>query len=491
MRATLAIALLLTAGISPACESVPLVAPSQSTVRLVVADTSIPNGGSTTVTAIVTEAAGTPVHDGTVVTFSTTLGDMHPPEAPTRRGSASATLTAGAESGTADVVAYSGGAVSEAVLVLIGAAAVGNVHVTAEPGSLPPAGGTTTLVATVLDGAHNPLPNVSVAFAASAGTLRDRVVATDRSGEARTSLTTTTRAEVTATAGGVSGTTSISIDPVTAISIRSTPARPVAGQVVSFEVTLRNAARAIRSASIDFGDGRIAELGPAAQTTVAHAYGAVGAYTVTVSATDAAGHVSSSTLVIQVDPAPDIPVAISVSPAAPLAGQAVTFTVEVSPPTNAPAVRDVAIDFGDESTTSLGALTGRTSIAHVYRRDGSYIVTVRVLDAADRRHTSSIGVQVRAAPGIPVAITVNPAVPVKGQAVTFTVTVSPPAGASAVRDVTIDFGDESSTSLGALTGRGSAAHVYREAGSYIVTATVLDATGRRHFSSIGIVVSTG
>ena len=70
------------------CDSVPLVAPTRSSVRLVVADASLPNGAS--VTAAVTEAAGAPVHNGTVVTFTATLGTVHPAEAPTARGRASA-----------------------------------------------------------------------------------------------------------------------------------------------------------------------------------------------------------------------------------------------------------------------------------------------------------------------------------------------------------------------------------------------------------------
>ena len=68
--------------------------------------------------------------------------------------------------------------------------------------------------------------------------------------------------------------------------------------------------------------------------------------------------------------------------------------MELSPPANAPAVRDVTVDFGDESEASLGALTGRASVAHVYEDEGSYIVTATVLDAAGRRHTSSIGIVV-------------------------------------------------------------------------------------------------
>ena len=489
MRVTMLLAPLLAAAVCAGCESVPLVAPTQSTVRLVVADTSVPNGGSTTVTATVTEAAGTPVHDGTVVTFSTTLGAVYPPEAPTARGRAGATFTAGSESGVADVLAYSGGAVSESVEVTIGAAAVASVHVTAQPGNLPPVGGATTLVATALDGAQNPLPNVRVTFAASAGTLRERVVTTDRSGEARTVLETTTPAEVTASVGETSGTTSVSVDPLTAISISAAPARPVAGQVVSFEVTLRNEARAVRGAVFAFGDGRVLEFGAAGRLTATHTYGAPGVYTVTVTATDVAGYAATSSIAIQVDPPPAIPVTVTASPADPVAGQTVTFTIAILPPDNAPAIRDVAIDFGDESRASLGALSGRRSIAHVYDRDGSYIVTVMVLDAAERRHTSSIGVRVRPAPGIPVTITVSSAVPVENRPVTFTVEVLPPAGAPAVRDVTIDFGNESRKSLGALTGRASVAHVYNAAGSYIVTATVLDAADRRYTSSIGIVVA--
>ena len=63
--------------------------------------------------------------------------------------------------------------------------------------------------------------------------------------------------------------------------------------------------------------------------------------------------------------APAFPVTLTASPADPVAGTPVTFTVDVSPPADAPSVRDVTIDLGDRSTTSLGGLTGRRSVAHV------------------------------------------------------------------------------------------------------------------------------
>ena len=118
------------------------------------------------------------------------------------------------------------------------------------------------------------------------------------------------------------------------------------------------------------------------------------------------------------------------------------------------------------------------------------MVAVEVLDAAGRRHTASIGLRVRPAPGIAVAITASPAAPTEGQPVTFGVDVSRPAGAPAVRDVTLEFGDLSEAhAFGALTGRASVAHIYADAGSYIATVAVLDAADRRHASSIGIVVA--
>ena len=64
------------------------------------------------------------------------------------------------------------------------------------------------------------------------------------------------------------------------------------------------------------------------------------------------------------------------------------------------------------------------------------------------------------------------------------------AGATAVRDVVVDFGDGSEdASLGALAGSRTVAHVYATRGSYIVTATVTDGTGRQREASIGLTIA--
>ena len=58
-----------------------------------------------------TSRPGTPVHNGTVVNFTTTLGSIEPAEATTTSGRATVRLVADGRSGTAVVTAYSGAAI--------------------------------------------------------------------------------------------------------------------------------------------------------------------------------------------------------------------------------------------------------------------------------------------------------------------------------------------------------------------------------------------
>jgi hypothetical protein len=101
---------LLTIATTAACDFDPLVAPVASTISVSATETALSPGGSTDVFAVVVEEAGTPVHNGTVVRFSSTLGRVEPEEATTRDGVARATFTAGSTTGTATVTASSGAA---------------------------------------------------------------------------------------------------------------------------------------------------------------------------------------------------------------------------------------------------------------------------------------------------------------------------------------------------------------------------------------------
>jgi PKD domain-containing protein len=131
---------LLLALMSPgfaACDSAPLVAPVASTISISAPAGALAPGGSTEVTAYVVEEAGTPVHDGTVVRFTATLGRVEPSEAQTRNGVARATFTAGNSTGTARITAMSGAAEAAAegnvVEILIASTPTATLGLTVTP----------------------------------------------------------------------------------------------------------------------------------------------------------------------------------------------------------------------------------------------------------------------------------------------------------------------------------------------------------------------
>ncbi len=137
-RASARAALLFVSGvITVACQKVPLLAPTGSVITLTSSATALPVGGTADIIAQVIEAAGTPPHEGTHVTFTTNLGTIQPSEATTDiAGRAIVKFVAGTASGTATITAISGGvsvAAANAVKIQIGAAAVGSVSASASP----------------------------------------------------------------------------------------------------------------------------------------------------------------------------------------------------------------------------------------------------------------------------------------------------------------------------------------------------------------------
>ena len=216
-RLTGATALVLVQLAMVACDKMPLGAPTNSTVTVRSAAVILPAGGSTEVTAFVAESGGTPVQNGTVVRFTTTLGRVDPVEAQTKNGMAATTFLAGDVSGVAEVRATSGstsstggtGAAADPLKITVGAAAVGTVTVRANPGFIPFAGGTVEIVATVLAADGRTLSGIPVTFSTTEGQLSAGSAVTDGNGEARTSLTTTRAATVTARAGTKDGAVAI------------------------------------------------------------------------------------------------------------------------------------------------------------------------------------------------------------------------------------------------------------------------------------------
>lgn len=377
-----AISSLALVALTTGCTSVPLTAPTKSTIALYA---SASPDGSLMLTATVTEEAGTPVQNGTLVTFTTTLGHLDPTSARTTNGQASVKFLSDGLSGTATVSAFSGGATSggtgdtagsaaATLTIPLGGAAVDNVIVHAEPSGVSLNGGTVKIVAQVRDASGNGLPNVLVAFSTTAGSLSSSSVSTDGTGTATTNLTTTSKATVTATAGGSgkNATVDVNVAALPTITLSASPASPVAGQPVTFTIGVdaTNAANPVRNVRIDFGDGDFEDLGVVTgSTTAAHVYDDEGNQSVTVTVTDSAGQQARQVLALVVSPSAPIPV--TVSPSTAQKGVPVTFTATATASSGV-AIESYDWSFGDgTSKTTTGNQTSK-----VYGAAGTFHLKV-------------------------------------------------------------------------------------------------------------------
>jgi hypothetical protein len=220
------------------CEEVPMTAPAGTTMFLQANPPFVvANGGTSVVTALLTEPAGTLVPDGTVVMFFTDLGRVDA-EGKTRNGVARVNFVSDSRSGTATVTAYSGGPAPAAagdVAAASSATGTGSASITIDIGSKLPArvlvtadppvlsgSRSASITANVFDEFGNPVQHVPVIFqVAAVGTAPLQEVLssggspqyTDSNGQASDTLTTkslngTTQKTVTVTATTANGQTS-------------------------------------------------------------------------------------------------------------------------------------------------------------------------------------------------------------------------------------------------------------------------------------------
>jgi hypothetical protein len=407
------------------CQKVPLLAPSGSTITLTVAATALPVNGSTQLIAQVIEASGTPPHSGTEITFTTSLGTIEPSTASTdASGRAIVTFKAGASNGTATITAISGGASvsgNNAVKIAIGTAAVGHVNVSASPASIPAIGGTSTIIANVVDINGNALTNALVNFSTSAGSLSSTATNTDQSGVAQTKLTTSVQATVTASVGGQGGGSGTGT-----------------------------------GAGTGTGTGTGAGTGSGATTPPANTSGQ-----------------ASGTVTVNVLTAPTLVITPPATP--PSAGLPALFTFAVTAAAqNGSALRDVTVSWGDGDISDLGAITGSQPVSHVYKGAGTYPVSATVTDASGFTFTNSTTVTVIPVPRPAIVVTFTPALPRVNDLVTFNIQITAATGIG-VQDTIIDFGDGQTQDLGGASSA-SVPHSYTVSKTYTVTVIVTDTT---------------
>jgi hypothetical protein len=326
------------------CDKVPLLAPTGSVITIFPAASTVPLNSAIEIVATVIEqgvatapstpttpttpttpgqtpttpaapsststtGAGTPVQNGTLVTFTTTIGRIEPAEARTNNGQVRVKFVTGGQSGSATITAFSGGASGKIENLKVGSAAVERVLVTATPQTLGASGGTSTIAARVEDVNGAGLPGISVNFVADVGSLSASSAVTDQDGVARVQLTASRPTKVTANVAGKTADVTVALNPRTGIKI-TPPTAPVAARVPAiFTVGVAAAGTGgtgpnITNVTVSWGDTTQQSLGAiSADTPVAHTYEQPGNFIVTATATDTSGFTESVSTVITILPA--------------------------------------------------------------------------------------------------------------------------------------------------------------------------------------------
>jgi hypothetical protein len=393
-----------------ACDKVPLLAPSGSVITLFPAAQSVPLNGEIEIVATVIEngvtatppangtggttttnqpGAGTPVHNGTVVSFTTTLGRIEPSEARTNNGQVRVKFIASGQSGVATITAFSGGASARIENLSVGSAAAERITISASPQILGPTGGTAQISARVEDTSGAGLVGLPVTFITNAGQLSASSSVTDQTGTARTTLTTSRESTVTANVAGKTAEITIGLNPRTGITLAGPTAPVAAGLPATFTVGVGGTAN-VRDVTVDFGDGRRQSLGAlSGTTTVQNTYTLPDTYTVRATATEASGFTEMVATSVTVLPGQPPGVIVTPSTTTPTVNQVFTVTANVSGATS--TIQEYLWDFGDGRTrTTTGP---QTTIS--YPVVGTKTIQVTVVQATGPSGQGAATVDVR------------------------------------------------------------------------------------------------
>jgi len=399
-----ALGLIATLSFAPACDKVPLLAPSGSVISVFAAANTVPINGDIEIVANVIEngttqsttpgtgtpgtpttgttsttstGAGTPVQNGTLVSFTTTIGRIEPSEARTSNGQVRVRFFAGNQSGTATITAFSGGASGKLENLKVGSAAVERVIVSANPQSVACGGGNSTISARVEDASGMGLPGIPVTFTTDNGSLTPPTTTTDSAGVATTVLNAPRTAKVTASVAGKTADVTVSLNARTGIAITAPTTQVAAGLPATFTVGVGSTAN-IQNVTIDFGNGPPQSLGAiSGSTTISHVYNDSGTFTVRATAADAAGcteQVSSSITIL-----PAQPPAVTITGAqSARTGETVLFTATVSGATS--TILRYEWDFGADSNPRTVVTTSNRQ-STTYSQPGTKVVNVHVVQA--------------------------------------------------------------------------------------------------------------
>ena len=280
------------------------------------------------------------------------------------------------QSGTATITAFSGGASGKLENLKVGSAAAERVIISASPQTLPPNGGTATILARVEDVSGSGVPGVPVQFLSDTATLSSSTATTDESGVARITALITRTAKVTANVAGKTVEITLNLNPRTGLTLAGPTATVSAGVPATFTVGVA-ATSNIRDVTINFGDDSSQSLGAiSASTTIQHTYTTADTYTVRATATEASGFTEQVSTSITILPGQPPAVIITASDNNPSINETVIFTATVSGATS--TILRYEWDFGTGAFPPSAVTTGNRATAS-YATLGTKIITVRVI----------------------------------------------------------------------------------------------------------------
>jgi predicted extracellular nuclease len=435
---------------------------------------TLPVGNLSTITATVTDSSNNPVPDGTVVSFTTSLGSISPAFATTVNGVATATLSS-TVAGVATVTATVG-SLSATAQVTFTPDVPANVALVAVPSTLP-VDNLSTLTATVTDQYGNVVADGTlVSFTTSLGNVSP-ASATTVNGVATATLSSTVAgvATVTATVNGLSATAQVTFVVPTSVTLVAAPSTLPVGSLSTLTATVFDqfnnpiADGVVVSFTTDFG-----ALSSSSATTVN------GAATVTLSSTlpgvaTVTATVGSLNATAQVTFTPDVPanVALVAVPSTLLVGNSSTLTATVTDQYGNVVADGTLVSF----TTSLG----NVSPASATTVNGVATATLSSTVAGVATVTATVNglsatAQVTFVVPTSVTLVAAPSTLPVGSLSTLTATVfdqfNNPIADGVVVSFTTDFGALSSSSATTVNGTATVTLSSTLPGVATVTATV-------------------
>jgi len=133
------------------------------------------------------------------------------------------------------------------------------------------------------------------------------------------------------------------------------------------------------------------------------------------------------------------------------------------------------MDWGDGTTTNLGAVSGTTSVSHTYQNEGNFTVTATATDAGGETATVSTGVQVLPQQPPSVTLTSSNNNPHIGEIVTLTASAS--GASSTIQSYVWDLGGACATPGTATTTSNRLTVSWSCIGTKVITVTVNQSSG--------------